>query len=155
MDRQTRQQGVLRRSVGRLVTLFADASALISILTAESDAIELAGCLEHDRDRLYSAISAWETVAGLCHADKFSVDQARDRLKLFVESLDFRLVAIGDKEYTLAMDAYTRFGKDRHPAKLNMGDCYAYACARANHATLPFKGDDFSKTEISPAIRPL
>jgi ribonuclease VapC len=137
------------------VTLFVDASALISILTAESDSIELAGCLEHDRDRLYSAISAWETVAGLCHAYKFSVEQARDRLKLFAAGLDLRLVSIGDREYAFAMDAYTRFGKGRHPARLNMGDCYAYACARANLATLLFKGDDFIKTDIAPAIRPL
>jgi ribonuclease VapC len=137
------------------VTLFVDASALVSILTAESDAIELAGCLEHDRDRLYSAISAWEAVAGLCHAYKFSVGQARDRLRLFAAGLDFRLVPIGDREYAFAMDAFARFGKGRHPAKLNMGDCYAYACARANHATLLFKGNDFSKTDIAPAIRPL
>jgi ribonuclease VapC len=137
------------------VTLFVDASALISILTAESDAIELAGCLDHDRDRLYSAVSAWETVAGLCHTYKFTVDQARDRLKLFAAGLEFRLVPIGDREYAFAMHAYARFGKGRHPAKLNMGDCYAYACAKANLATLLFKGDDFTKTDIPPAIRPL
>ena len=137
------------------MTLFADASALISILTAENDAIELSGCLEYDKDRLYSPISAWETVAGLCHAYKFSTDQARDRLKLFAASLDFRLVPVGDQEYNIAIDAYARFGKGRHPAKLNMGDCYAYACARANHATLLFKGSDFSKTDITPAKRPL
>ncbi len=137
------------------MTLFVDASALISILTAENDAIELADCLERDPDRLYSPISAWETVAGLCHAYRFSVPQARQRVGLFVSELDFRLVPIGDPEYLIALDAYTRFGKGRHPAKLNMGDCYAYACARANHATLLFKGDDFSKTDIEPATRPL
>ena len=66
-----------------------------------------------------------------------------------------QLVAIGDTEHTLALDAYARFGKGRHPAKLNMGDCFAYACARANHASLLFAGDDFSHTDILSADRPL
>ncbi len=137
------------------MTLFVDASALISILTGESDALTLAACFEHDRDCLYSAISAWETVAGLCHAYKLSAQKARDRLRLFVRELGFRLVPIGEIEFALAIDAYARFGKGRHPAKLNMGDCYAYACARANHASLLFKGGDFMKTDIEAAARPL
>ena len=87
------------------MTLFADASALISILTQESDALALAACLEHDRDRLYSSISAWETVAGLCHAYQFSAEQARDRLRLFVRELGFRLVSIGEIEFAIALDA--------------------------------------------------
>jgi ribonuclease VapC len=65
------------------------------------------------------------------------------------------MVPIGGREFDLAADAHARFGKGRHPAKLNMGDCYAYACARANHARLPFKGADFVKTDIEPAFRPL
>jgi ribonuclease VapC len=137
------------------LTLFADASALISILTAETDAIELADSLEQDRDRLYSPISAWETVAGLCHAYRFSVPQARQRVSLFMSELGFRLVPVGDAEYMVALDAYARFGKGRHAAKLNMGDCYAYACARTNRANLLFKGDEFSRTDIEPATRPL
>ncbi len=137
------------------MTLFVDASALISILTQESDALTLAACLEQDRDRLYSAISAWETVAGLCHAYEFSAEQARDRLQLFVRELGFRLVSIGEIEFAMAIDAHARFGKGRHPAKLNMGDCYAYACARTNHASLLFKGGDFIKTDIAVAARPL
>lgn len=135
------------------MTIFADASALISILTEEGDALALAACLEQDRDRLYSAIAAWETVAGLCHSYAFRVEQARDRLRLFVEALDLRFVSIGEAEFALATDAYARFGEGRHPAKLNMGDCYAYACAKANRARLLFKGDDFGKTDIEPALR--
>lgn len=85
---------------------------------------------------------------------QFSAEQARDRLRLFVRELGFRLVSIGEIEFAIALDAYARFGKGRHPAKLNMGDCYAYACARANHASLLFKGGDFMKTDIE-AARPL
>jgi ribonuclease VapC len=137
------------------LTIFADASALIAIITQEDDALALAECLERDGDALYSAIAAWETVAGLTHAYRFPVARARDRVMLFLETLDFRLVPIGEREFALAMDAYARFGKGRHPAQLNMGDCFAYACAKANDASLLFKGRDFSKTDIGAAARPL
>lgn len=150
--RQTRGKGFLRRPVRWALTVFADASALISVIAGERDALDLADCLELDRDRLYSAISAWETVAGLSHAFRLPVERSRARVRLFLSELEFRLAPIGDREFEIAMDAYERFGKGRHPAKLNMGDCYAYACARANKARLLFKGGDFVKTDIEPAF---
>jgi ribonuclease VapC len=64
---------------------------------------------------------------------------------------DLRFVSIGEREFDLATQAYADFGKGRHPAALNMGDCFAYACAKANRATLLFKGDDFTKTDIARA----
>ena len=134
------------------MTIFADASALIAIIAGERDALDLAACLEHDRERLYSAISAWESVAGLSHAYRFPVEQSHARVRLFLDALGFRLVPIGAREWDLAVQAYARFGKGRHPAKLNMGDCYAYACAKANNARLLFKGGDFVKTDIEPAF---
>ena len=90
-------------------------------------------------------------VAGVSHVYRLSVEPARARVKLFLEALDFRLVPIGRREFDLAADAYARFGKG-HPARLNMGDCYACACARANDARLLFKGGDFVQTDIEPAI---
>jgi len=134
------------------LTIFADASALIAIIARERDALHLAGGLERDHDRLFSAISAWETIAGLSHAYKFPVDQSRARVRLFLGELDFRLVPIGSREFEFASDAYARFGKGRHPAKLNMGDCYAYACTKANNARLLFKGGDFVQTDIEAAF---
>ena len=58
------------------------------------------------------------------------------------------VVAVGDAECRLALDAYARFGKGRHPARLNMGDCFAYACARSHGVPLLYKGDDFALTDI-------
>jgi uncharacterized protein with PIN domain len=72
----------------------------------------------------------------------------------FFEALDFRLAPIGERELALAMDAYARFGKGRHPAKLNMGDRCPYACAQANDALLLFKGSDFTKTDTESATPP-
>ena len=51
----------------------------------------------------------------------------------------------------LALDAFDRFGKGRHPAALNFGDCFAYACARFAEAPLLYKGDDFPQTDIETA----
>jgi ribonuclease VapC len=131
--------------------IFVDASAMISMMTGESDADGLADRLGAERQRLCSAISVWETIAGLCRTHTFSVPSARAVVQSFIESNDLRFVGIGEREFELAAQAYAEFGKGRHRAALNMGDCFAYACARANRARLLFKGDDFSKTDIVPA----
>jgi ribonuclease VapC len=127
--------------------VFVDASALIAIIAREPDADALADLFETER-RLCSPISVWTTVAGLCHSYKFSVPAARDHVKRFLDTLGFEWVSIGEREYNLALDAYAQYGKGRHPAKLNMGDCFAYACARSQWAMLLFKGDEFSETDI-------
>jgi ribonuclease VapC len=133
--------------------IFVDASALVSIAAQEADALDLADVLESERVRLSSALARWETVAGLCRSHMFSVESARDRVKALGELFGLQLVAIGDPEYDLALQAYAQFGKGRHPAALNMGDCFAYACAKANRAALLFKGGDFPKTDIRIAGR--
>ena len=134
------------------MTVFVDASALVAIVAREPDALALADCLQGDPDRLCSAVAAWETAAGLCRSHAVPVDAARARVRVFLDALGIRLVAIGEREFDLAADAYARFGEGRHPAALNMGDCFAYACARAHGARLLFKGDDFRRTDIAAAL---
>jgi ribonuclease VapC len=129
--------------------IFADASALIAIIAGEPEADSLADLLEAERSRLCSALSAWETVAGLCRSYLFSVPAARTHVRRFLEAGAFHFVGIGEQEFEIAADAYAQYGKGRHPAALNMGDCFAYACAKANRARLLFKGDDFAKTDIT------
>jgi ribonuclease VapC len=58
------------------------------------------------------------------------------------------IVLIREREALLALEAFDRFGKGRHPAGLNMGDCFAYACAHALGVPLLFKGDDFARTDL-------
>ncbi len=131
------------------MTIFADASALIAIVAGEPEADMLSDLLETETVRLCSAVSIWETVAGLCRSYMFSVPSARTHVQRFLDEAGFRFVAIGEKESGIALDAYAEFGKGRHPASLNMGDCYAYACAKANDAKLLFKGEEFGKTGIT------
>jgi ribonuclease VapC len=131
------------------LTIFIDASAMISMMTGESDANELADQMEAEQSRLCSAISLWETIAGLCRSYTFSVPSARRVVQSFIALNEINFVTVGEREFELASQAYAEFGKGRHPAALNLGDCFAYACAKSNGAKLLFKGDDFTKTDIS------
>lgn len=128
--------------------IFVDASAMIAMIVGEPDADAFADRLETQRQRLCSAISVWETVAGLCRSYRFSVEAARATVRSFLELNDIAYVGIGERECDVATRAYAEFGKGRHPAALNMGDCFAYSCARVNGAALLSKGDDFALTNI-------
>lgn len=129
--------------------IFADASALIAIITGEAEADALADRLEAASRRLCSAMSVWETVAGLCRSYTFSVPTARAHVRQFLDVGGFQFVGIAEPEFELATEAYAQFGKGRHPAALNMGDCFAYACTKSNRATLLYKGEDFAKTDLA------
>jgi ribonuclease VapC len=133
------------------VTVFVDASAMMAIIAGETDASELGDALQADTDRICFALSVWETVAGLCRSHRMEVADARAVVRRFLAVGDIRFVNIAEREYEAAAEAYARYGKGRHPASLNMGDCCAYACARTNDARLLFKGDDFTKTDIAGA----
>lgn len=132
--------------------IFADVSALIAIIADEAEAGHFSDVLEADPVRLCSALSVWETVAGLCRSYMFSIPSAREHVGRFLEIADIKFVPIGEREFEVATDAYAQFGKGRHPAGLNMGDCYAYACAKVHGAKLLFKGDDFGKTDVVSAV---
>ena len=131
--------------------IFIDASALIAIVARERDALDMAAALEADPERLCSALAIWETVTGLCRSYSFSIAAAHARVKAICTDLAVQMVPIGERERDLALQAYAQFGKSRHPAALNMGDCFAYACAKANDATILFKGNDFDQTDIGIA----
>jgi ribonuclease VapC len=132
--------------------MFIDASAIIAMLTDEAEGDAFADALAGADRRLISAIAIWEAVAGLVRTYTLSIPEARAKVEQLLTAADVRLVPIAERELGIALDAYTHFGKGRHPARLNMGDCFAYAGARSHDVALLFKGDDFDKTDIPPAI---
>ena len=69
-------------------------------------------------------------------------------IKQLIELPNVTTVAFGERHYYAAEKAFARFGKGRHPASLNMGDCYSYAVAAIANAPLLFKGQDFSQTNL-------
>ena len=94
-------------------------------------------------------MAVWEAVAGLCRSHAFSPSGARAHLRRFLDAARSQFVAIGEQKAEIAAEAYAQFGKGRHPAALNMGDCFAYACAKANSARLLYQGKDFAKTDLA------
>ncbi len=132
------------------MSLFVDASALVAIIVNEPEREQFRDSILGDSDPLWSAMSCWETVNAVRKAGHLTVEVARALVERSAEALGLRLVAIGVVELGSALDAYQRYGRNSgHPAKLNFGDCFAYACARSNNARLLYKGDDFIHTDFA------
>ncbi len=131
------------------MTLFVDASAIVAIMTDEPDAATLIDRLAEDDDRLSSSIAVWEATNALARKRRCEPIEAFASVETFRRDLGIQLVNVGPAESVFAVDAFDRFGKGRHPAALNMGDCFAYACARTNNARLLYKGDDFARTDLT------
>ena len=131
------------------MTIFVDASALIAMIAGEQEGEAVAAAIRADNDPLWSAMSCWEAVVALRKARDISFEAARDEVEMAAAALPLRLVEIAEDERCGALDAHRIYGKGRHDARLNMGDCFAYACARTNGAKLLYKGNDFSKTDLA------
>ena len=130
------------------MTLFVDASAIIAILAGEPDREQLVARLVGE-ELLWSPLSQWEAIVGLAKAVRVDLDEALRRVFAFGEDWRIRMVAIGENEGGIALQAHSLYGKGNHPAALNFGDCFAYACASANNARLLYKGNDFSQTRLA------
>ncbi len=77
----------------------------------------------------------------------------RQRAEIVISSAEVEVTALQSRDWQCAVDAFMRFGRGRgHPAKLNFGDCMAYALAKSLDAPLLYKGDDFAKTDIRSAL---
>ena len=131
--------------------IFIDASAFCAVLLAEPDADELAMKIRDDPVRITSSIAVYETVLAVSRTLDNNFESARSQVSAFLKATKVEIVVVGTAEQEVALDAFDRYGKGRHPAKLNMGDCFAYACARTRGARLLYKGEDFARTDISAA----
>jgi len=131
--------------------MFVDASAWTALLLEEPEAESFREKLADAVEVMTSAIANWETVRAVSRQTTGGAEAAAFKLGILQSLAGARVVSIGRPEQIIALQAHTRFGKGAHPAKLNMGDCFAYACARTNGAPLLFKGDDFALTDIEPA----
>ncbi|MGK9233678.1 type II toxin-antitoxin system VapC family toxin [Inquilinus limosus] len=129
--------------------MFVDASAIVAILTREDGADALADRLEAARQPITSGIAVFEAVLGICRKRHASIDEAENDVREFLATAKVQVVGIDAREASAALKAFDRYGKGRgHPAQLNMGDCFAYACAVSHNAPLLCKGDDFARTDV-------
>lgn len=145
--------------------MFLDASAIVAILTGEPDAGELISKIERaTRPIYYSSLSAFEATVSIARITWLSqggenkptpaalIDDARRDVESFFEITGAKEMAIGGNLHRNALDAAQTYGRFvGHAARLNFGDCFAYACAKAYRVPLLFKGDDFSRTDIEAA----
>ena len=122
-----------------------DTSALVAMMTGEPCADRLVAALESATERLVSAATVVE--ASMVLMGRYG-DVGDAQLDRFLRSIGAEVVPVGEEHATLARDAALRFGKGRHPAALNFGDCFSYALSVVRRSPLLFVGDDFSKSDV-------
>jgi ribonuclease VapC len=123
-----------------------DTSALIALLGMEPEAARLAAAIEADGTRLISAASILEAAEVI--ESRYGPDGGRE-LDLLVAKAGLSVEPVTAQQAEIAREAWRRFGKDRHPASLNFGDCFSYALARVTGEPLLFKGTDFTQTDVA------
>lgn len=129
------------------MTTAVDASALVAILLDEPEKSAFVTRILAD-DCEISPVGYWETAI---RARQLHGEEGVARLDRMISELGIRIAAASEVTARLACDAERAFGK-RTPAKLNLGDCFAYALARERDLPLLYKGEDFARTDIEPAL---
>jgi ribonuclease VapC len=131
--------------------MFVDASALTAVLTNEPDAGLILEKLGARSAKIISPMAVWETTVAVARVYGMPIPEATRSVERYLERADIQLVAVPPPATKLALEAFDRYGKGRHPARLNMGDCFAYACAKHYDQPLLYKGLDFAQTDIETA----
>lgn len=132
------------------MTVVVDISVLAAVVLGEPDAEAYLGVMQRAIGEL--TLSAATLVeASIVVEAKQGPDAAAD-LATLLTSLAVETVPVDAAQAAMAVAAWRRFGKGRHPAALNVGDCFAYALATTSGARLLFKGQDFTQTDVSSAL---
>ncbi|MBA3605704.1 MAG: type II toxin-antitoxin system VapC family toxin [Acidimicrobiia bacterium] len=126
-----------------------DTSALVAILFDEPERSTFAEAIAADPRRLVSVASVLEASI-VVEAQRG--EAAGRELDVLLHRMRVAVVACTEEQVDLARDAWRRFGKGRHPAALNFGDCFAYALARHSGEPLLFKGGDFGLTDVRAVV---
>jgi ribonuclease VapC len=131
--------------------MVVDTSALFAILVGEDERDQFEDLILRSPTAVISVVSIVETVIALTrkqlNIEASEIDGLLSTLGIAVRPVDVN-------QGLLARQAFLQYGRGRHPARLNFGDCFPYALAKARGDTLLFKGEDFSKTDLIPAWQP-
>ena len=126
-----------------------DSSALIAVMSNEPERRSFEQSIRLAPTRLLSAPGLVETSIVVLSRRR---EEGLAVLNELLADMRVETVPLSADHARLAIDAFRRFGKGRHPAGLNFGDCFSYALAKATGESLLFKGDDFSQTDIERAV---
>jgi ribonuclease VapC len=129
--------------------MFVDASAIVAIVAREPGHRALAERLERADSPRTSPLAVFEATLAIGRDHAIGFPRARVLVDRFLERARTEILLIDSVTGQLALDAHGRFGKGRHPARLNFGDCFAYAMAKQHGVPLLYKGDDFSQTDLA------
>jgi ribonuclease VapC len=128
--------------------IVVDASAILSILLKEDDGPRFRSILARARRSIMSPVNYWEV---LVRADAMRDDAGLAGAQALMDALNVEVVSVDAQTASAAARAFKRFGR-RTPARLNLGDCFAYALAEREGDGLLFKGDDFSKIDVRSVL---
>jgi ribonuclease VapC len=126
-----------------------DTSAVAAILRDEPERRPFNETIEAAPDRHLSAATLVQR--SIVFETRHGADAIRE-LDLFIATAAIQIVPVDAEQAHAAREGFRRFGKGRHPARLNVGDCFSYAMARVLDQPLLLKGDDFSKTDVIAAV---
>jgi ribonuclease VapC len=127
-----------------------DSSAVLAILFDEPERRAFTSAIERDPRRFISAANLLESAL---ITESRRGEPAGRELDLLLHRAEIQVVPVDVNQVELARSAWRRFGKGRHLAGLNFGDCFAYALAAASDEPLLFKGNDFVRTDVASVVR--
>jgi ribonuclease VapC len=131
--------------------MIVDTSALMAILFAEPDAERFATAIA---EATICRVSAGSFVEAAVVIESHSKGGAGYQLDALLREAKIKIEPVTEAQAHVARQAFLDFGKGRHPAGLNFGDCFAYALAKSTGEPLLFKGSDFARTDVLAALGP-
>lgn len=130
--------------------MIVDASAILAVLLKEPEESRFADILVEAKDK--AALSPVNYLEVALRVDRGDMPDTSEKLDEILARMNVIVAEVTPRQAQFAREAYRKFGKGNHPARLNLGDCFAYALAKVRGEPLLFKGDDFRLTDIEAAV---
>ena len=131
--------------------MFVDTSAIIAILTGESEAEHFSNVIAASTVRYTSPVVLLEATMRLSSIFQLEPELVAELIDELVRRTRMEMVAVNTEMGRVAVKAFSQYGKGRNPAGLNFGDCLSYGAAKTLGVALLFKGQDFNRTDIERA----
>jgi ribonuclease VapC len=132
--------------------MFVDTSAIVAVILDEPEATSIKKIIERTPNSITSPMVRLETSIVIGNKLKIGPVEAENLFNKFLAFGEITIVPLTDETGSLAVAAYEKFGKGRHPAKLNLADCFSYGVAKSLGVPILFIGNDFSKTDLKSAL---